>query len=181
MPNTVGFFCMNTKLKYFHAVVELVMLPACVDYLVPKKGEVRLVPRGGVFTDLLVSLDSCFRETVRKVASLRVLNCPNLTRNLKLTVEEGEWMQAQMDSMTSCAHVLQRVGRRHPISWERALACEAAGPSLPLRDPAELFVGSVRDHAEAFSLPLKAHQPGYVTWWDGSFVERGQEYPKSDF
>lgn len=89
------------QVKYFHTVVELVMLPTCVDYLMPKKGEVTLGPCGGIVTVLLVSLASCFHETFRKVASLRVLNYLNLTRNLKVTVEEGEWMQAQMDSIVS--------------------------------------------------------------------------------
>lgn len=89
------------QLKHFHTVVELAMLPACVDYLMPKKGEVMLVPCGGIVMVLLVSLVSCFRETFRKVASLTVLNCLNLTRNLKVTVEESEWVQAQMHSIMS--------------------------------------------------------------------------------
>lgn len=77
------------------------MLPAHVDYLVPKKGEVMLVPCEGSVTVLLVPLAFCFHETFRKVASVRVLNCLNSTRNLKVPMEEGEWMQAQMDSILS--------------------------------------------------------------------------------
>lgn len=37
MPDIVGGFCINTMLTIFHTVMELVMLPASVGYLMPKR------------------------------------------------------------------------------------------------------------------------------------------------
>lgn len=80
MPDIIGVFCINTMLTVFHTVMQLAILPACVGYLMPKRV---LVLCGSIIKVLLVSLASCFHETFRKVASLRVLNCLNMNRNLK--------------------------------------------------------------------------------------------------
>lgn len=103
------------QVKYFHTAVKLVMLPARVGYVMPQKGTAMLVSCGGDVTVLLVPLASCFHKTFRKVASLRVLNCLNLTRNPRATVEGDEWMQAQIDSsITSQTCFLQRAGKSIP-------------------------------------------------------------------
>lgn len=72
IPDTVGFFCMNTRLQFFMHVGQLVMLPLSVDYLMPKKGEATLMPRRGSVTVLLTSFAFHFCETFKEVAYLRV-------------------------------------------------------------------------------------------------------------
>lgn len=101
MPDTVGFFCMNTKLNFFHTAGELVTLPLSVDYLMPKKGEATLVPCGGIVIILLTSLAFHFHETFKEAASLRVFSCLNFTITFRFLIKEGKWMQAQINSIMS--------------------------------------------------------------------------------
>lgn len=98
MPDTVGFFCINTKLKFFYTAGELVMLPLSVDYLKPRKVELHWC----LIKALLQPsspLTFHFHETFKEVASLRVFSCLNFTITFRFLVKE--WMQAQMNSIMS--------------------------------------------------------------------------------
>lgn len=88
-------------MKIFQTARKLVMFPPSVDYWVPKKGDAILVRHGGIVTVFLTFLAFHFHETLKEVAFLRAFSCLNFTITVRFLVKEGEWMQAQMNSIMS--------------------------------------------------------------------------------
>lgn len=100
MPDMVGFFCVKTKLKFFYTAGELVMLLLSVDYLVPRKVKLHWCLVKALLQPSS-HLTLHFHETFKEVAFLRVFSCLNFTITFRFLVKEGEWMQAQMNSIMS--------------------------------------------------------------------------------